>query len=73
LLAADWKRRAVLGGLLAAAGLPLVVLAMLAESAGHAGADELLLAAVALALGTVLFVIGQALERLLDRSPQDPA
>jgi hypothetical protein len=73
LVVACWKRTSVLGGLLAAAGLPLVVLATLAESEGHAGADELLLAAVALALGTVLFAIGQALERLLDGSPQDPA
>jgi hypothetical protein len=61
-----WRRAVV-------AGFPLLALATLAESEGHAGVDELLIAAVALALGAALFAVGQALERLLDRSPQDPA
>jgi hypothetical protein len=73
LLAGCWKQRSVLGGLPAVAGLALVALATLAESGGQTSADELAIAAVALVLGTVLFAIAQALERLLDRSPEGPA
>jgi anaerobic C4-dicarboxylate transporter len=66
-----WRRRSVLGGLLGAVGIPLVVFAIV--SAPTRGAREVLLviAAIVLAIGIVLYCLGQVLQRLLDEEPED--
>jgi hypothetical protein len=51
--------------------LLLVGLALAAPPGPGARNCELVGAGLALAIGTVLFVIGQALERLLDDDPED--
>jgi predicted branched-subunit amino acid permease len=69
LLVACWKRRTVLGGVLAAASIPLAAFAIAAGPDHPAGEYSLLIATVALVLGTALYAIGQLLERMLDEEP----
>jgi hypothetical protein len=72
LLAACWKRRSVLAGLLGAVGIPLAAFAI-ATGSGRRGGDYALAgSAIALLIGGALFGIGQAVERLLDDEPDDP-
>ena len=65
-----WRSRTVLGGLLGAAGIPLVVFA--AASGFDRGASKyaLLGAGVAFAIGAALYGLGHVLERLLDEEPE---
>jgi hypothetical protein len=71
LIVACWKRRSVLGGVLGACGIPPVALSIAAGPSHGAGVQALLIAAIALVIGTALYVLGQALERLLDEEPKD--
>jgi hypothetical protein len=71
LVAACWRHRSVLGGLLGVAGIPLVAIAIASGPSHGVGEDALLLAAIALVIGTALYVLGQALWRLLDDRPED--
>jgi hypothetical protein len=71
LLAVCWRSRTVLGGLLAAIGVALVGLAIASGPGRGAGGVALLSAGVALVIGTVLFAIGQAVQRLLDDEPEE--
>ena len=66
LIIACWKSRTVLGGLLGAAGMLLVVLAIVRGASATAGKYSIAIAALTVANGTVLYTLGQALERLLD-------
>jgi hypothetical protein len=66
LIIACWKSRTVLGGLLGTAGMPLVGFAIVRGASGGASVYSIATAALALAIGSVLYVLGQALERLLD-------
>jgi hypothetical protein len=68
LLVACWKRRSVLGCLLAAEGLPLAAFAISTESGSPAGRHASAIAVIALVIGTALDEIGPALELLLTRT-----
>lgn len=71
LIVACWKRRSVLGGVLGACGVPLVAFAIAAGPSRGASKHALLIAAIALVIGTALYGLGQALERLLDDEGED--
>ena len=71
LLVRCWKRRSVLGGMLAALGLPLALLALVLGATRGAGEDALVGALIALVVGTALYLLGQAVQRLLDEDPED--
>jgi hypothetical protein len=64
-----WRSRTILGGLLGALGLLLVGLAVAGHPNSPASRYELIGAGVALAIGTALYGIGQALQRLLEDDP----
>jgi hypothetical protein len=67
-----WRNQVVLGGLLGAAGIPLVVLAATSGFDDSASKYALLGAGIALVIGTALYGLGHALERLLDEEPEPP-
>ena len=71
LLVLCWKRRSVLGGMLAALGLPLALFAVVSGPTRGAGEDALVGALIALAVGTAIYFLGQAVQRLLDEDPED--
>jgi uncharacterized membrane protein len=73
LVVSCWRTRTTLGGVLGAICLLLVGLALAARPNPGARDYELIGAGVALAIGTLLFVIGQVLQRLLDHDPPDCA
>jgi hypothetical protein len=66
LIVVCWKTRTVLGGLLGATGIVLVAFGVARGASRTAGEYSIGIAAVALLIGTVLYIIGQVLERLLD-------
>ena len=66
LIAACWKSRTVLGGVLGASGVALVVLSVAGDASGPARESSIAIAALTLVIGSVLYALGQALERLLD-------
>ena len=66
-----WKRRSVLGGVLGACGTALAAVAIVMGTSRGASKHALLIAAIALVIGTALYGLGQALERLLDDGPGD--
>ena len=67
-----WRSRTVLGGLLGAASIALVVFAAVSGFGRDASKYALLGAGVAFAIGTALYGLGHALERLLDEEPERP-
>jgi len=69
LLVLCWRRRSVLGGVLAALGLPAALFAVVSGPTHGAGEGALAGALTALVLGTALYLLGQALQRLLDEDP----
>jgi hypothetical protein len=71
LLGLCWKRRSVLGGVLAAVGLPLASYAIVSGPTRGVGEGALVAAVIALVLGSALYFLGQALQRLLDEDPGD--
>ena len=71
LVVACWKRMSVLGGILGACGIPVAALAIVTGPSRGAGKHALVIAAIALVIGTALYGLGQALERLLDDGPDD--
>jgi hypothetical protein len=71
LIAICWKRRAVLGGVLGAVGIPLVVFAIASRPTLDRGAGALAIALILLVIGVALYGLGQALERLLDEGPEE--
>lgn len=71
LIATCWKRRAVLGGVLGAVGIPLVVFDIASRPSLDRGAGPLAIALALLIIGVVLYGLGQALERLLDKGPDE--
>jgi len=73
LIAICWRRRAVLGGVLGAAGIPLVVFAIASGPTVDPGEGTLAIALALLIIGVGLYGIGQALERLLEEGPDEEA
>jgi hypothetical protein len=71
LLVLCWRRHAVLAGLCAAAGIALVVLTLVPGYRNSARELGLIMALVAVVIGSVLFVLGQALQRMLDTEPEE--
>jgi hypothetical protein len=69
LIVACWRSRTVLGAVLGAAGMALAVFGVARGASGSASEYSIAIAAVTLVLGTALYIIGQALERLLDDEP----
>jgi hypothetical protein len=65
-----WQRRAVLGGILGAVGIPLVAFAIASGLTGSTGEAALVIALVLLIVGGALYALGQALERLLEQEPR---
>jgi CHASE2 domain-containing sensor protein len=73
LIVVCWRLRSVLG---VVCGLAGVVSAVLGAASGHLGigaTDELVGALAAIVIGTVLLVLGQAIQRVLDREPDTRA
>jgi hypothetical protein len=70
LLAISWRSRTVLGGLLGAVGLPIVGFALVSGPSSESVA-ALVIALVLLVVGSALYGLGQALERLVDTDPED--
>jgi hypothetical protein len=73
LCVACWKRRSVLGGLLGAASIAVVFFGLASGGGRHVTSYSLGIGAVALVIGTALYVIGQVLERLLDEGAESEA
>ena len=73
LIAICWRRRAVLGGVLGAVGIPLVVFAIASGPTSDPGKGTLATALALLIIGIALYSLGQALERLLDEGPDENA
>ena len=73
LIARCWTHRSVLGGVLGAAGLALVVLAIASEATAGLGEGALAIALALLVIGAGLYCLGQALERLLEEPPDQEA
>jgi membrane-bound ClpP family serine protease len=71
LIVACWKTRTVLGGVLGAAGMALAVFGVARGASGAASEYSIAIAAVTLTIGTALYIIGQALERLLGDEPDE--
>jgi hypothetical protein len=72
LLAISWRSRTVLGGLLGAVGIPIVAFALVSGPSGDSVA-AVVIALVLLVVGSALYGVGQAFERLLDADPEDEA
>ena len=73
LIAICWRRRAVLGGVLGAVGIPLVVFAIASGPTVDSAEGTLAIALSLLIIGVGLYGLGQALERLLDEGPDETA
>ena len=73
LIAICWRHRTVLGGVLGAAGILLVVFAIVSGPSVRAGERTLAIALALLVIGVVLFALGQAIERLLKEAPNEDA
>jgi hypothetical protein len=71
LVAVCWRRRSVLALLCGVCGIGGAVLVGAAGWAGSAGTDALVGSLTAVTIGTVLLVLGQAVERLLDQDPDE--
>lgn len=69
LVAICWRHQTVLGGVLGAAGVPLVMFAIAFGPTGTTQDGILAIALVLLIVGAALYSLGQALERLLDDGP----
>jgi hypothetical protein len=66
-----WNSRSVLAGFLGATGIPIVLLAVVAGLAENHREVVLLVAAIMLVVGIGLYGVGQSIQRLLDREPDD--
>lgn len=67
LSALSWRRRSVLATLCGVAGTASAVAAGTAAWAGRGATDAIAGSLAALIIGAVLMVLGQAMQRLLDR------
>jgi hypothetical protein len=72
LAAVCWRRRSVLGLVCAVAGIALAVTAGTGP-AGSGATDELAGALAAILIGAVLLALGQAIQKMLDETPDTGA
>jgi hypothetical protein len=70
LLVLSWRRRAVLAGVCAAPGISLPALTVVLGFPDGARDLTLIMALIAVMIGTVLFALGQTLQRMLDTEPE---
>jgi uncharacterized SAM-binding protein YcdF (DUF218 family) len=73
LVAICWWRRAVLGGVLGAVGIPLVVFAIVSGPTARPGEGALTIALALLIIGVALYVLGHAVDRLLKQGHDEEA
>ena len=73
LIAICWRHRAVLAGVLGAAGIPLVGFAITSGPTADRADGTLAIALALLIIGIGLYGLGQVLERLLDEGPEEEA
>jgi hypothetical protein len=73
LFGASWRYRAVLPGLTAAAGIPVIVFAVASGVTQATAQAALVIAAIFQVIGTVLLVGGERIERLLSGRPEPTA
>ena len=73
LLAICWRRRAVLGGVLGAFGIPLVVFAIVTGPNVDRREATLAIALALLIVGFGLYGLGQVFERLLEAGSDEEA
>jgi hypothetical protein len=66
-----WKSRSILAGFLAATGIPIVLWVVVADPAQTHREAVLVIAAIALVIAFALYGLGQSIQRLLDREPDD--
>ena len=71
LVAFSWRRGSVLALLCGILGIASAVLAGKAGWAGRGATDALAGSLAAVTIGTVLLVLGQAVQRLLDQEPDE--
>ena len=67
-----WRGRSVLAGFLGATGILIVIFAVAGPARDHRDA-AVLTAAITLVVGIGLYRLGQSIQRLLDRDPDDEA
>ena len=71
LVVSCWRTRSVLAGFLGAAGILIVLFAIVAGPARRHREAALLIAAITLVVGVALFALGQSIQLMLDREPDD--
>lgn len=69
----SWRSQTALAGVLGATGVPVVALAIARGARGQVSEYAIVLAAVLLGIGIVLYALGQALQRMLEDGPDDEA
>jgi len=68
-----WRRRAVVGGLCGATTIVLLIVASASGLSASTETDALFGSFLSLTVGTMLFGLGQAVQRLLEHEPEDRA
>lgn len=71
LLVISWRSRTVLAGVLGAVGIGLVAVAVALGPKASYGKGVLVIAFIVLVLGVVPYLLGRALERLLEQPCND--
>ena len=66
-----WRSCSVLPGILGATGIPIALLCVAPGPARNQREAALVIAAITLVVGVALYGIGQLIQRLLDREPDD--
>jgi hypothetical protein len=66
-----WKSRSILAGFLAATGIPIVLWTVVGDPAQTHREAVLVITAIALVVAFALYGLGQSIQRLLDREPDD--
>lgn len=66
-----WIRRSVLPGLMGAAGIPVVLFAVVIDPTRDSDAAVLVIAGIMLVIAVALYGLARSLQQLLDRDPDD--